>query len=68
MDDRTAVFGAVYPDDAWVEDDVAALVADFRSYTANQVTAWHALTLLGLGDRWRGPGSRLRLEAAAARP
>lgn len=26
---------------------------------ANQVTAWHALTLLGLGDRWNGPGARL---------
>ena len=28
---------------------------------ANQVTAWHALTLLGLGDRWEGPGRGLRL-------
>ena len=27
---------------------------------ANQVTAWHALTLIGLGDRWSGPGPGLR--------
>ena len=27
---------------------------------ANQVTAWHALETIGLGDRWEGPGRALR--------
>ena len=27
---------------------------------ANQVTAWHALETIGLGDRWEGPGRGLR--------
>ena len=29
---RRPLVGAVFPDDAWVEDDAAALVDDFRSY------------------------------------
>ncbi|MBM4407108.1 MAG: hypothetical protein FJ038_00570 [Chloroflexi bacterium] len=33
---------------------------------ANQVTAWHALTLIGLGGHWSGPGARLRTGAAPA--
>ena len=32
MAERRPVVGAVFPDDAWVEDDAAALVDDFRSY------------------------------------
>ena len=33
---------------------------------ANQVTAWHALTLIGLGAAWTGPGPALRTSPAAA--
>ena len=32
---------------------------------ANQVTAWHALVIAGLGDRWAGPGRALRVPTPA---